>query len=137
MLIHVKEETLGLIFQPSFLKSDAQKLSNAAIVPQNWVVGNSHVDMFSTLNALNKLHRFFLLILSLWDLLITPVAHPSHTPHTPLTSHTPHTPLTHPSHTPHTPLTHPSHTPHTPLTHPSPLRLYTSATSGRNWFTLG
>ena len=67
MLIHVKEETLGLIFQPSFLKSDAHKLSNAAMgsnVLENWVVGNSHVDMFSTLNALNKLHRFFLLILS-------------------------------------------------------------------------
>ena len=40
--------------------------------PQNWVAGNSHGDMFCTLNALiiNKLYRLFLLILSYWEQLI-------------------------------------------------------------------
>ena len=67
MLIHVKEEALRVIFLPSFLKSDAQKSSYGSNVPHNWVAGNSHDDMFCTLNALNKLYRFFLLILSYWE----------------------------------------------------------------------
>ena len=67
MLIHVKEETLRVIFLPSFLKSDAQKSSYGSNGPHKWVAGNSHVDMFCTLNALNKLCRFFLLIISYWE----------------------------------------------------------------------
>ena len=67
MLINVKEETLRVIFQPSFLKSDAQKLSYGVKHTSNSVAGNSHVDMFSTLNALNRLYRFFLLIVSYWE----------------------------------------------------------------------
>ena len=67
MLIHMKEETLMVIFLPSFLKSDAQKSSYWSNAPHNRVAGNSHVDLFSTLKALNKLYRFFLLILSYWE----------------------------------------------------------------------
>ena len=55
MLIHVKEETLRVILLPSFLKSDAQKSSYGVKRTSNSVAGNSHVDMFSTLKALNKL----------------------------------------------------------------------------------
>ena len=38
-------------------------------VPQNWVAGNSHGDMFCTLNALiiKNLYRLFLLIISYWE----------------------------------------------------------------------
>ena len=68
MLIHdVKEETLMVIFLLSFLKSDAQKSSNWSNAPHNRVAGNSPVDLFSTLKALNKLYRFFLLLLSYWE----------------------------------------------------------------------
>ena len=70
MLIHMKEETLMVIFLPSFLKSDAQKSSYWSNAPHNRVAGNSHVDMFimfSTSKALNKLYRFFVLILSYWE----------------------------------------------------------------------
>ena len=67
MLIHVKKETLRVIFLPSFLKSDAQKSSNGVKRTSNLVAGNSYVDMFSTLKALNKLYRFFLFILSYWE----------------------------------------------------------------------
>ena len=70
MLIHVKEETLMVIFLPSFLKSDAQKSSYGVKRTSNSVAGNSHVDMFSTLKALNKLYMFFLFILSYWEYLI-------------------------------------------------------------------
>ena len=67
MLIHVKKETLRVIFQSSFLKSDAQKSSYGVKRTSNWVAGNSHSDMFCTLNAVNKLYRLFLLILSYWE----------------------------------------------------------------------
>ena len=67
MLIHLKEETLRVIFLPSFLNSDAQKSSYGVKRTSNSVAGNSHVDMFSTLKALNKLYRFFLFILSYWE----------------------------------------------------------------------
>ena len=46
MLIHVKEETLRVIFYPSFSRLVAQKLSYVSNVPQNWAAGISHVDMF-------------------------------------------------------------------------------------------
>ena len=67
MLIHVKEETLRVIFLPNFLKSDAQKSSYGVKRTSNSVAGNSHVDILSTLEALNKLYRFFLFILSYWE----------------------------------------------------------------------
>lgn len=53
LLVNVKEDTLRGIFLPSFPKSDAQKSSYGSNVPHNWVAGNSHVDVFSALNALN------------------------------------------------------------------------------------
>ena len=67
LLVNVKEDTLRGIFLPSFLKSDAQKASYGVKRTSNSVAGNSHVDMFSTLKALNKLYRFFLFILSYWE----------------------------------------------------------------------
>ena len=67
MLIHVKEETLRVVFQPSFSRLVGQKFEvTGSNIPQNMIAGGSHVDMFCTLNALklNKLYRYFLLILS-------------------------------------------------------------------------
>ena len=52
-LIHLIEDTLRVIVLPSFLKSDAQKSNYGSNEPHNWDAGNSHVDMFCTLNALN------------------------------------------------------------------------------------
>ena len=67
MLIHAKEETLRVIFLPSFLKADAQKSSYGVKRTSNLVAGNSHVDMSSTLKVLNKLYRLFLFIVSYWE----------------------------------------------------------------------
>ena len=66
MLIHVKEETLRVIFQPSFSMLDTQGSSYMVISTANVGCTGSKVTVFCSFRALNKLVGPFKLILSKW-----------------------------------------------------------------------
>ena len=66
MLIHVKEETLRVIFQPSFSILGTQGSSYRGIRTAKVGRTGSKINVFCNFRALNKLFRPFRLILSKW-----------------------------------------------------------------------
>ena len=66
MLIHVKEETLRVIFQPSFSILGTQGSSYRVIRTAKVGRTGSKINVFCYFRALNKLFRPFRLILSEW-----------------------------------------------------------------------
>ena len=64
MLIHVKEETRRVIFQPSFSKLGTQGLSYRVIRTAKVGCTGSKVTVFCNFRALNKLFGPFKLVLS-------------------------------------------------------------------------
>ena len=64
MLIHMKEETLRVIFQPSFSKLGTQGSGYRVIHTAKVGYTGSKVTVFCNLRALNKLFGPFKLILS-------------------------------------------------------------------------
>ena len=66
MLIHVKEETLRVIFQPSFSILGTQGSSYRVIRTAKVGCTGSKVTVFYNFRALNKLFGPFKLVLSKW-----------------------------------------------------------------------
>ena len=64
MLIHMKEETLRVIFQPSFSKLSTQGSSYRVVRTAKVGCTGSKVNVFCNFRALNKLFGPFKLILS-------------------------------------------------------------------------